>query len=159
MPAGIHLKLRSNIPAYAQVVFECFTEPGRPSFAQRAAGVRDSGRYGVIVGGESYGQGSSREHAAICPAFLGIKAVVARSIERIHRANLVNFGIAPMIFANAADAETIKEGDSFVIKNFREQLKAGSDIICLAGGREIKLKCELNARDLEIILAGGLLNL
>ena len=159
MPAGIHLKLRSNIPAYSKVVFECFTEPGKPGFAERAAAVRDSGRYGVIVGGESYGQGSSREHAAICPAFLGIKAVVARSIERIHRANLVNFGIAPMIFADAADADQIKEGDSFIIRDFRKQLAAGSDIICEAGGREIKLKCELNARDLEIILAGGLLNL
>ena len=68
MPAGVHLKLRSNIPAYSKVVFECFNEPGKPGFAQRAAAGRDSGRWGVIAAGESYGQGSSREHAAICPA-------------------------------------------------------------------------------------------
>ncbi|MEG1979416.1 MAG: aconitate hydratase, partial [Victivallaceae bacterium] len=89
MPAGIHLKLRSNIPAYSKVVFECFTVEGKPSFAERAAAVRDGGRHGVIVGRESYGQGSSREHAAICPMYLGVKAVIAMTIERIHSANLV----------------------------------------------------------------------
>ena len=159
MPAGVHLKLRSNIPAYAQVVFECFNDPGKPGFAQRAAAVRESGRWGVIVAGESYGQGSSREHAAICPAYLGIKAVAACSIERIHRANLINFGIVPLIFADPADLEAMKPGESFVIENFREQLQAGGDITASAGGRPVRFRCELNARDLEIILAGGLLNL
>ncbi|MDD3119182.1 MAG: aconitate hydratase, partial [Victivallales bacterium] len=77
MPAGIHLKHRSNIPVYAQVVFECFNEPGRKTFAERAAAVRDQGRHGIIVGRDSYGQGSSREHAAICPMYLGVKAVIA----------------------------------------------------------------------------------
>ena len=95
MPAGVHLKLRSNIPAYSKVVFESFNKPGAPTFAERAAALRDAGKAGVIIARDSYGQGSSREHAAICPMYLGIKAVVALAIERIHRANLVNFGILP----------------------------------------------------------------
>ena len=108
MPAGVHLKLRSNIPAYSKVVFECFSEPGKPSFAERAAAVRDAGRAGVIVGRDSYGQGSSREHAAICPMYLGVKVVAALAIERIHSANLVNFGILPLLFVNPADYDEIK---------------------------------------------------
>jgi aconitate hydratase len=125
MPAGIHLKLRSNIPAYSQVVFECFTEEGKPSFAERAAAVRDAGKHGIIVGRDSYGQGSSREHAAICPMYLGIKAVIAFAIERIHAANLVNFGILPLLFTAPADYDKIEEKDSIIIENAPGQLAVG----------------------------------
>ena len=163
MPAGVHLKLRSNIPAYSKVVFECFNEPGRPTFAERAAAVRDAGRHGVIVGRDSYGQGSSREHAAICPMYLGIKAVIALAIERIHRANLVNFGIVPLLFSDPADYDRVAEGDTIRIEKLRTQLQPGKPVAAVlvkADGREfpLTLKHTLSARDLEIILAGGMLN-
>ncbi len=163
MPAGIHLKLRSNIPAYSKVVFECFNEDGKPSFAERAAAVRDAGRHGIIVGRDSYGQGSSREHAAICPMYLGIKAVIAFAIERIHTANLVNFGILPLVFANQADYDKINEKDAILIENIREQLAVGKPIKAsvqnASGGEfEIELKHQLSEEDIRLILAGGSLN-
>lgn len=162
MPAGRHLKLRSNIPAYAKVVFECFNEKGKPSFADRAAAVRDAGRAGVVVAGESYGQGSSREHAAICPMFLGVRAVVAQSIERIHAANLVNFGIVPLYFQAAADLAKIEAGDSLRIANLPGQLRAGSEVtarLAKPTGEtlELKLKHRLSPADVEMVVAGGLL--
>ena len=164
MPAGIHLKLRSNIPAYSKVVFECFSEPGKPTFAERAAAVRDSGRAGVIIGRDSYGQGSSREHAAICPMYLGVKVVAALAIERIHSANLVNFGIVPLLFSDVADYDAIEEGDSLQFHNLREQLAAGGAVkgeLRKQDGttREIVFKHRLSAEDIRIILAGGMLNL
>ncbi len=165
MPAGIHLKLRSNIPAYSKVVFECFTENGKPSFAERAAAVRDSGKHGVIIGRDSYGQGSSREHAAICPMYLGIKAVIAMAIERIHAANLVNFGILPLIFADPADYDKIDEKDSIIIDNVRNQLNLRNGFIAAEvvkdGGEKfpLKLKYNLSSSDIDIILAGGRLNM
>lgn len=163
MPAGIHLKLRSNIPAYSQVVFECFTEDGKPSFAERAASVRDAGQHGVIVGRDSYGQGSSREHAAICPMYLGIKAVIAFAIERIHAANLVNFGIVPLMFADQADYDRIDEKDTVEINNIREQLAVGAPVtatVVKASGEkfDVELKHNLSAEDIKIILAGGRLH-
>ncbi len=163
MPAGIHLKLRSNIPAYSKVVFECFSEDGKPTFAERAAMVRDAGRHGIIVGRDSYGQGSSREHAAICPMFLGIKAVIAFAIERIHAANLVNFGILPLVFANQDDYDRINEKDAILIENIREQLAVGKPVKATvqnaAGGEfDIELKHNLSEEDVRLILAGGSLN-
>ncbi|MBR2372936.1 MAG: aconitate hydratase, partial [Lentisphaeria bacterium] len=163
MPAGVHLKLRSNIPAYSKVVFECFTQPGKPSFAERAAAVRDSGKAGIIIGRDSYGQGSSREHAAICPMYLGVKAVAALAIERIHRANLVNFGIIPMIFADPADYDAIEENDALFFAGIREQIKAGNTVsaeLRKADGttREIKFTTLLSDADKLTILAGGTLN-
>ena len=164
MPAGVHLKLRSNIPAYSKVVFECFTEAGKPSFAERAAKVRDAGRHGIIVGRDSYGQGSSREHAAICPMYLGVKAVCALAIERIHRANLVNFGIVPLIFADPADYELIAEGDTIAIHGLRSQLAVGSQVkaeLSSADGtckKEMIFNHPLSQEDIDIILCGGRLN-
>ncbi len=163
MPAGIYLKLRSNIPAYSQVVFECFTEEGSSSFAERAAAVRDSGKHGVIVAGDSYGQGSSREHAAICPMYLGVKAVIAFAIERIHSANLVNFGIMPLRFANQADYDKIDQEDAIVIPDAREQLAADKAIVAKVtkkSGEEFDLKLihGLSDEDIKIILAGGRLH-
>ncbi len=163
MPAGIHLKHRSNIPEYSKVVFECFTQEGKPSFAERAAAVRDSGKHGVIVGRDSYGQGSSREHAAICPMYLGVKAVIAFAIERIYSANLINFGIVPFVFANKEDYDKIEEGDLLEIKALRSQLKVGTPVTAIvhkADGQpfEIELEHKLTAEDISIILAGGTLN-
>ncbi len=160
MPAGVHLKLRSNIPAYSKVVFECFSETGKPTFAERAAAVRDAGGHGVIVARDSYGQGSSREHAAICPMYLGVKVVIALAIERIHSANLINFGIVPLTFANPADYNLINEGDEIIINNFREQLSQGNSVVAeLSDKKEkITLNHKLSAEDVKIILAGGMLN-
>ncbi len=157
MPAGANLKLRSNIPRYAKVVFDCFNEPGKPTFAERAAALRDAGKAGFIIAGDSYAQGSSREHAAICPMYLGIKAVLAISIERIHAANLVNFGILPLYFQNRQDYEAIKQGDKITIAGLRAQLKAGDDVHAFVGGREIVLKCNLTPADRLVVLKGGLL--
>ena len=162
MPAGIHLKHRSNIPEYAKVVFERFTEPGKPSFAQRAAAVRDAGRHGVIVGRDSYGQGSSREHAAICPMYLGVKAVIAMAIERIHAANLVNFGILPLTFADPRDYDLLAQGDRILIDGLRDavlQPLLTAKVIRADGTAfEISLRNSLTEEDKRIILAGGRLN-
>ena len=164
MPAGVHLKLRSNIPAYSKVVFECFTEPGWPSFAERAAAVRDSGKAGVIVGRDSYGQGSSREHAAICPMYLGVKVVAALAIERIHSANLINFGILPLMFENPADYDAIDEKDELRFTDLHKQLAVGAPVraeLVKENGQtqEIIFKHRLSDEDIRIILAGGMLNL
>ncbi len=163
-PAGPYLKYRSNIPRYARVVFELFNEEGKPTFADRAEMCRDAGRHGIIVARESYGQGSSREHAAICPMYLGIKAVIACSIERIHAANLVNFGILPLLFDQAEDYNKIDAEDTLEIENAREQLAVGKPIIATlkkaeGSTHEIKLKHTLTAEDVKIILAGGSLNI
>ncbi len=159
MPAGVHLKHRSNIPEYSRVVFEPFNEEGKPTFAERAAQVRDSGRHGIIVGRDSYGQGSSREHAAICPMYLGVKAVIALAIERIHTANLVNFGIVPLVFSEPSDYDRVSEGESLEISEIRSRLESGEPVTAkLADGSEIVLKHSLSEEDIRIILAGGVLN-
>ncbi|NLF19061.1 MAG: aconitate hydratase [Lentisphaerae bacterium] len=160
MPAGAYLKYRSNIPRYAQVVFECFNEEGKPTFAERAAALRDAGGAGVILAGESYGQGSSREHAAICPMFLGVRAVVAISIERIHAANLVNFGILPLLLADRADYERIGAGDRLVIAGLATQLAPGKAIAATVlradGSRSpVALTHTLSDEDIAMVLKGG----
>jgi aconitate hydratase len=160
MPAGTFLKLRSNVPEYAKVVFNCFNEEGKPTFAERALELKKNAIAGVIVAGESYGQGSSREHAALCPMYLGVRAVVAKSIERIHKANLINFCIVPIEFAEPADYDKIECGDKLVIDNLLEAIK-GSDkvkIINATSSFEFVGKLELSARDREILLSAGLLN-
>ena len=160
MPAGAYLKYRSNIPRYAQVVFECFNEDGKATFAERALAVQAAGRVGVVVAGESYGQGSSREHAAICPMYLGIRLVLARSIERIHAANLVNFGIVPLQFASAGDWEAIATGDAIEIRKLREQLARGGEVAATLvkedGTRsDFILRHTMTDRDIETVLRGG----
>jgi aconitate hydratase len=125
--------------------------------------VRDSGKHGVIIGRDSYGQGSSREHAAICPMYLGIKVVAALAIERIHRANLVNFGIVPLLFADAADYDKIEEGDTLKINNAPAQLAVGAPVkgqLVKADGSsfDIEFKHQLSDEDIKIIKAGGRLN-
>ncbi|MEI6563000.1 MAG: aconitate hydratase [bacterium] len=157
MPAGARLKYRSNVPAYSQYVFE----PNDPTFPKRAAALRDAGKHTIIVGGESYGQGSSREHAALCPMYLGVKAVLAKSIERIHSANLINFGIIPMLFETPEDYDAIAQGDELIVAGIREAVKNGAERVVIRNvpqGREVSARMNLTARQRAIILAGGLLN-
>jgi len=159
MPAGQRLKFRSNVEAYSKYVFEGVDA----EFAQRAAKNRDAGQHNFIVAGDSYGQGSSREHAALCPMFLGVKAVVAKSFERIHLANLINFGIVPLKFDKAGDVEKVSQGDTLSVAGIREAVKGDGKCILKvkAPGREsdVPVRAVLSDRQKEILLAGGLLNL
>ncbi|MBI5166128.1 MAG: aconitate hydratase [candidate division NC10 bacterium] len=153
MPAGAKiLPLRSNIPAIAEHVFA----PVDPSFAKRA---KELGG-GFIVGGTNYGQGSSREHAALAPMYLGIKAVIAKSFARIHWANLVNFGILPLTFLDEGDYERLNPGDELEIAGAREGILKGPTLTVknLTQGTDFQVKHGLTARQAEILLAGGLLN-
>jgi aconitate hydratase len=154
MPAGSRLKYRSNIPKYAEFVFE----REEPTFASRAAENRKNGIHNVIVAGESYGQGSSREHAAICPMYLGVKMVIARTMERIHRANLINFGIIPADFVNAADYDKLHAGADIRITNVRSAIAGNGELTLTSGNTSILLKVSLTEREKEMILAGGLIN-
>ena len=160
MPAGTYLKLRSNVPEYAKVVFNCFNEPGQPTFAGRALELKGKGVGGIIVAGESYGQGSSREHAALCPMYLGVRAVIAKSMERIHRANLINFCIVPVQFADPADYDRLEPGDELTIEGLREAVQDKDEVrIARADGSfAFTGKLNLSARDREILLADGLLS-
>jgi len=162
MPAGVYLKLRSNIPQYAKAVFAQMNEPGKPTFAERASAVRDSGRHAVIIGRDSFGQGSSREHAAICPMYLGVKAVIAIAIERIIRANMTNFGILPLTFANPADYDRIDPEDKIVIDNLRTAVDSDklTATVAKADGTVFTIPLNLNISDEDrvILKAGGRLN-
>ncbi len=160
MPAGPFLKLRSNVPKYAKVVFDCFNKQGEPTFAQRALQLKQKSIAGVIVAGESYGQGSSREHAALCPMYLGVRAVIAKSIERIHKANLINFCIVPIEFAEPADYDKIKPDDRLQIDKLLEAIKSNDEvkIIDKSGSFEFVGKLVLSDRDRKILLSAGLLN-
>jgi aconitate hydratase len=160
MPAGTFLKLRSNVPEYAKVVFNSFNEAGKPTFAQRALELKANGIAGIVVAGESYGQGSSREHAALCPMYLGVRLVIAKSIERIHKANLINFCILPVEFAESADYDKIKPDDELQIDNLLEAIKS-SDTLKISradGSFEFVGRLELSKREREILLSAGLLN-
>ena len=160
MPAGPFLKLRSNVPEYAKVVFNCFNGPGKPTFAERALELRAKGVAGIVVAGESYGQGSSREHAALCPMYLGVRVVIAKSIERIHKANLINFCIVPVRFDNPADYELLHPGDELIIDDLLTAIESADTVqIHKADGSfAFTGLLELSARDRRILLSGGLLN-
>jgi aconitate hydratase len=154
MPAGSRLKYRSNVPKYSEFVFE----PVDKDFSLRAKENRDRGLHNIIVAGVSYGQGSSREHAALCPMYLGVKAVVAKSIERIHAANLVNFGIIPFAFQDESNYDALENGAEMVIPNARRSIEQGEEVIkATSGKKEIRLKVSLSPRQRKILLAGGLL--
>lgn len=154
MPAGAKiLPLRSNIPAISQ---HCFTVCDE-KFPERAKSLGQS----IIVGGANYGQGSSREHAALAPLYLGIKAVLVKSFARIHRANLINAGILPLTFVNEADYDKISEGDEIEILNVRADIEADKTELTVTNrttGAQIPVLCELTGRTKDIILAGGLLD-
>ena len=154
MPAGSKiLPLRSNIPAISKYVFESVD----PSFSERA--LKEKG--GFVIGGENYGQGSSREHAALAPMYLGVKAVIAKSFARIHFANLINFGILPLTFENAADYDKIEQGDELNAPNILKELDERKPITFInktKGNAEYKFKYNLTDRQVKIIKEGGLLN-
>ena len=153
MPAGAKiLPYRSNVPKLSEF---CFTVCDK-DFPERA---KTKGG-GIILGGQNYGQGSSREHAALVPLYLGVKAVIAKSFARIHVANLINFGIVPMTLADEKDYEKIAEGDALVIEGFADAIR-NSDSVTLVNtknGTRVALKLTLTARQREILLAGGMLN-
>ncbi len=153
MPAGAKiLPLRSNIPEISK---HCFTVCDE-SFPARA---KDLGK-SIIVGGSNYGQGSSREHAALAPLYLGVQAVLTKSFARIHRSNLINAGILPLTFKNETDYDKISENDDLKIENVIDAIKTGSDIIVenVTTGDRIECSCELSERAKDIVLAGGLLS-
>ena len=154
MPAGAKiLPLRSNIPAISEYCFTVCDE----TFPKRA---KEAGK-GIIVGGVNYGQGSSREHAALAPLYLGVKAIICKSFARIHRQNLINNGILPLEFVNDADYEKIAQGDSLAIADIRKIVETDGKIIVenKTKGESYEVKCELSERGKGMILAGGLLNM
>lgn len=153
MPAGAKiLPLRSNIPAISNY---CFTVCDK-DFPERAKMLGSS----VIVGGANYGQGSSREHAALAPLYLGVKAVLVKSFARIHRSNLINAGILPLTFVNESDYDKVSLGDELVLPDVKKIILEGGDVVVenITTGEKIMAKCELTGRTRDIILAGGLLN-
>lgn len=153
MPAGAKiLPLRSNIPAISQYVFSGIDE----TFADRA---KEAGG-GFVVGGQNYGQGSSREHAALAPMYLGVKAVITKSFARIHKANLINFGILPLTFVNETDYDNIDQGDELVIENVKTQLLNTKELLVInkTNGTQFTVSHDLTDRQTAIIQAGGLLN-
>jgi aconitate hydratase len=168
MPAGVFLKYRSNVPEYSKYVFNCFNEQsamgcltaGEKTFAQRALELKKKGIAGVVVAGESYGQGSSREHAALCPMYLGVRMIIAKSIERIHKANLINFCIVPIEFVDAVDYDKVETGEMLQIDKLLEALENADEVrITETGGKyEFVGRLNLSGRDREILLSGGLLN-
>ena len=152
MPAGAKiLPYRSNVPKLSEF---CFTvcDPEFPERAKARGG-------GVILGGANYGQGSSREHAALVPLYLGVKAVIAKSFARIHVANLINFGIVPMTLKNESDYDRISEGETIRIDGFAEAVRSSETAyLTLESGEKVELSLNLTPRQREILLAGGMLN-
>ena len=151
LPAGAKiLPLRSNLPAISEHTFGAVDK----DFVARAKSVKN----GVIVGAENYGQGSSREHAALAPRYLGIKVVITKTFARIHLANLINFGIIPLTFDNVNDYELIKLADKIEFKDIKNVIKENKDIVVTVNGKNIKLNYRFTDRQKEILFAGGLLN-
>ena len=130
----------------------CF-EVVDPSFPARAKAAGES----ILVGGVNYGQGSSREHAALAPLYLGVRAVIAKSFARIHAANLINAGILPLCFADPADYDKLRQGERLTLHGVHAGLESGQ-ITLEADGAEIPLVCAFSERQRAILLAGGLLN-
>ncbi|MBO7375915.1 MAG: aconitate hydratase, partial [Clostridia bacterium] len=150
MPAGAKiLPFRSNIPKLSEFCFAVCD----PSFAKRA---QESGD-GAVVAGENYGQGSSREHAALVPLYLGVRAVIAKSFARIHADNLVNAGIIPLRFADPADYDAISEGDSIIFGDLSREIASGAPVTASVGDKTVVLRADLTSRQRKILAAGGLL--
>jgi len=153
MPAGSKiLPLRSNIPAISEYVFSAID----PEFSSRSLKAGPV----IIIGGENYGQGSSREHAALAPRYLGVRAKLVKSFARIHKANLINFGIVPMTFEDPADYDRISQGDTITIPGIRAAMLSGSDTVTVKinDDQTIQAKLDLSERDRLILGAGSLLN-
>jgi aconitate hydratase len=158
MPAGAKiLPLRSNIYAISEYVYHYVD----PDFVKRAKEIRDQkGKANIIVGGENYGQGSSREHAALAPRFLGVRAVIAKSFARIHHANLVNFGIVPLEFKNKEDYNKFSLGDEILIPELESRLQEGKEIVVINKTTREEIVCTYNLtpKQVSVLLKGGLLN-
>lgn len=153
MPAGAKvLPYRSNIPEISKYTFEAVD----PDFYENA---KKAGK-GIIVGGENYGQGSSREHAALAPMYLGVKAVIVKSFARIHKANLINFGIAPLTFKKASDYDEISKNDIIYFPSFIDDIKKGNEVKAInkTTGKEMIFLHDLTGKSIEILLEGGMLN-
>ena len=151
MPAGAKiLPYRSNIPYLSKFCFEVCD----PTFAERAKAAGD----GIVIGGSNYGQGSSREHAALVPMYLGIRCVIAKSFARIHVANLINAGILPVTFANPEDYDRLEQGANLTISNIVKGMEEGVLTVTDENGFAFQVVCNLTDRQRAILLAGGLLN-
>ena len=155
MPAGSRLKYRSNIPEYSKYVFE----PVDPKFHDKALANKEKGLANVIIAGESYGQGSSREHAAMCPMYLGVRAVIAKSMERIHFANLVNFGIVPFTFSNPAAYDGVEAGDALEFEGIADAVRGAGELVVrnTTKNTSFEVVTKLSERQKAIVLAGGLM--
>lgn len=151
MPAGSQiLPLRSNIPAISEYVYSRID----PKFSSRA-----KNNQGFVIAGENYGQGSSREHAAVACRFLGVRGKIAKSFARIHRSNLINFGILPLAFIDPSDYEKIETGDTINVQSIRDQLKNANDNIVLkVNGKIIECQNGFSKRERDVLLAGGIIN-
>jgi aconitate hydratase len=151
------MKYRSNVKKYSEFLFEVVDD----TFHDRTKKNQDAGQFSIIVGGISYGQGSSREHAALCPMSLGVKAVITKSMERIHKANLINFGIIPLNFVNEGDYDKIEQDDELEMAGIKGVIAGGQDIFKIKNkskGFEFDVNLELSKQDREKILEGGTLN-
>jgi aconitate hydratase len=156
LPAGEKLKYRPNIPKYSEYVLE----PLDNTFHDRAKVIQSSGKHNIIIAGVSYGQGSSREHAAMCPMYLGVKAIIAKSFERIHIANLINFGILPLEFKNQSDYDGIDQGDRLSIPDVRRIIQEGGKITVknVTKNSEFEVLYDFTKRQIGILIAGGACN-
>ncbi len=155
IPAGSKMKYRSNVPKYSEFLFEVVDS----NFYERAKKIKESGKSNIFVAGLSYGQGSSREHAALCPMYMGTKAVIAKSFERIHTANLINFGIIPLTFKNDKDYDKIDQGDDIEISNIKKIIESKEKLKVknLTKNIEFEVEYNLSDRQRKIIIAGGTL--
>lgn len=153
VPAGDKLRYRSNVAKYSEFVFEVVDS----SLPERARWIQRSGKANLIVAGHGYGQGSSREHAALCPMYLGVRAVLALSIERIHKANLINYGIVPLIFENEADYQKIEQGDELGVPALADTLKETDQIRVYNRTQNFyfETRVDLQKRDVDMLIAGG----
>jgi len=157
LPAGARvLPYRSNIPKISEFTFDIIDD----TYAKRAANLKEQGQQHAIVGGENYGQGSSREHAALAPRFLGLQLVISKSFARIHWENLINFGILPLTFVNPKDYEKISQGDVIVINDVAQALQKGHELKATIEGKNINIELHhhLSKRQIEILQKGGLIN-
>jgi len=157
IPAGSKMKYRSNVPKYSEFLFEIVD----PTFHDRAKALQETGKDNMIVAGVSYGQGSSREHAALCPMYMGVQVVIAKSLERIHTANLINFGIIPLTFKKDSDYESIDQGDEIEIPDILKTLKTGGTLVVKnrTKGTAFEVDYHLSDRQKATVLAGGTLAL
>ncbi|TAK79137.1 MAG: aconitate hydratase [Gammaproteobacteria bacterium] len=156
LPAGARvLPYRSNIPKISEFTFDIIDD----TYAKRAREWREQGHQHAIVGGENYGQGSSREHAALAPRYLGLQLVIAKSFARIHWENLINFGVLPLTFVTADDYKRMELGDTIVIRDVIAALKVGNELTAVVEGKggEIRLRHRLSKRQIEILESGSLI--